>query len=360
MKKRDKKSTREAILRTAGKWRRMWFVLFFCIGLMSFMSCAKRSQDVLAPQGAEINGARERETAEESLQQQTLEEPRYDTIEAKTAECLPETFVEMDVSSPIVLSWQPALYDGDDVVIVNDGIPGFSEEDWEIKEVRLSPLDEHGRCGPVMMVVSTDRLRSDERGETGQAKPSGWHQSRYPEIIGEDPPMLYQRSHLLMWRMSGLTSDPRNLITGTKHLNKDLMLECELAVVRYIETTGDMVLYRVTPVFENDNLLATGVLMDAESYKEGGISYCIFLYNVQPGVEINYATGENRLADPGQEEGEEKQETQDYILNTRSGKIHYPWCESVSEMKEQNKQLINDTVEHLQEMGYTPCGACKP
>ena len=182
-------------------------------------------------------------------------------------------------------------------VEINNGIPYLEKPTPDTQVyIILSPHDSLYRCGPAIMLAGPETIPTEERGSTGTEKPSGWHQNKYPGIVDSDPPYLLNRAHLLMFALSGLTSTTENLITGTRYFNTVAMLPTELEVVRHVEDTGHHVLYRVTPIFSGDNLLAEGVLMEAIGL-EDDFAICRFAYNVQPGILIDYATGENRLAE---------------------------------------------------------------
>lgn len=212
-------------------------------------------------------------------------------------------------------------------------------------------------------------------------KPTGWHTVRYDDLV--DGKYLYNRCHLIGFQLTGENANTKNLITGTRYLNIEGMLPFENMVADYVKENGNHVMYRVTPIFEGDNLLANGVLMEGYSVEDkgAGVSYCVFAYNVQPGIEIDYATGESKLADSAQQEEQktatvtptpypepEKQEPvtgseasqADYILNTNTKKFHYPTCSSVNDMKEKNKQEFFGTRDEAISNGYSPCGRCKP
>ena len=183
-------------------------------------------------------------------------------------------------------------YTGTDTIEINGGNAFFANEWNQVSEgeICLSELDSLGRCGTAMIKATSDTLPTKERGSTGKAKPTGWIQNKYPGIIESDPPYLYNRAHLLMWAISGLNDDTRNLITGTRHFNLT-MLDTENEVLDHIKN-GEVVLYRVTPIFERDDLLAKGVLMEATN-EDGSWQICRFVYNVQPGIYLYYATGDN-------------------------------------------------------------------
>lgn len=184
-------------------------------------------------------------------------------------------------------------------VDINDNKPNLKKGDASAGAfIRLSELDSLGRCGTAYMCAGPETLPTEERGEIGHVRPSGWHTVKYPEVIPDR--YLYNRSHLLMYALSGLNDDERNLITGTRQLNADQdagMLHYENIVLDYIKETGNHVLYKVTPVFAGDNLVADGVLMEALSVEDDQVSFCAFVYNVQDGVNIDYKTGESELAE---------------------------------------------------------------
>ena len=190
-------------------------------------------------------------------------------------------------------------YSGEMYIVVNEDIPFFEEGDLTTSSyVRYSSLDSLGRCGSNVMVVSSEDLPDEERGEIGRFKPSGWHQNKYPGIVDSDPPYVINRSHLLMWAMTGNDSNrAENLITGTRKFNVEGMLPNETIVLDYVKNSGNHVIYRVTPYFDGDNLMADGVLIEAMSIEDSGESLhlCRWVYNVQPGVVFDYSTGENEL-----------------------------------------------------------------
>ena len=190
---------------------------------------------------------------------------------------------------------------------------------------------------------------------------------KYNDLI--DGNYLYNRCHLIAYCLAGENAIEKNLITGTRYLNVDGMLPFEEKVDAYVKETGNHVLYRVTPIFEGDNLVVSGVEMEGWSVEDEGAGICfhVYCYNVQPGIGINYADGtswESEIQEqtPNSElMGDNKNETaQTYILNTNTKKIHRPTCSSVSQMKEKNKQTYEGTVEELENMGYTPCKKCNP
>ena len=288
---------------------------------------------------------------------------------------------EITTASSFSLSDVPA-YSGKAYISVNGNVPYFTAAELTTTSFETySDLDTLGRCGVTYACIGQDLMPTEERGSIGMVKPTGWHTVRYDDLV--DGKYLYNRCHLIGYQLTGENANTQNLITGTRYLNIEGMLPFENMVADYIQETDNHVLYRVTPIFEGNNLLANGVLMEGYSVEDkgAGVSYCVFAYNVQPGIEIDYATGENKLADSAQQEEQktatvtptpspepEKQEPAtgseasqaDYILNTNTKKFHYPTCSSVNDMKEKNKQEFFGTRDETIALGYSPCGRCKP
>lgn len=183
-------------------------------------------------------------------------------------------------------------------IIVNDNVPYFSEEDKGRVDAfeTYSELDSLGRCGVAYANICQEIMPTEERGEIGSVKPSGWHTANYHEYIEGN--YLYNRCHLIGYQLSGENANEKNLITGTRYLNVQGMLPFENEVADYVESTGNHVLYRVTPVFDGDNLVASGVLMEAYSVEDQGtgVMFNVYCYNVQPNIVIDYATGDSQLA----------------------------------------------------------------
>lgn len=180
--------------------------------------------------------------------------------------------------------------------IVNDNVPYFTEEDMVTDSYEeYAPLDALGRCGVCIANIGPDLMPTAERGEIGNVKPSGWNQQKYPGLV--DGNYLYNRCHLIGYQLSGENANVQNLITGTRYLNTIGMLPFENQVADYVRETGNHVLYRVTPVFEGTNLLASGVMIEAKSVEDDGegILFNVYCYNVQPGVGIDYRDGSNWL-----------------------------------------------------------------
>ena len=189
-------------------------------------------------------------------------------------------------------------YAGEDYVTLNEGVPEFNLYDLQgIQGESYRELDALGRCGPAVAVLHHSMMPTEKREPIGEIRPSGWVQRKYEGIVDSDPPYLYNRCHLIAFALTGQNANEKNLITGTRHFNADSMLYWELQVMEYLEKSDHHVLYRVTPYFAGDELVARGVEMEAYSVEDGGEGICfhVFVYNVQPGVEIDYATGESHL-----------------------------------------------------------------
>lgn len=279
-------------------------------------------------------------------------------------------------------------YSGTPYTEVNGNKPYFTEAELTTQSFETySELDSLGRCGMAFANVGQDLMPTEPRGEIGAVKPSGWHLVKYDNVDGK---YLYNRCHLIAYMLAAENANPQNLITGTRYLNVQGMLPFETKVCDYVKNTGNHVLYRVTPIFDGDNLLADGVLMEAYSVEDAGegICFCVFAYNVQPGIGIDYATGDNWAESSGTYQSTEAsvaeetpapqpetdtavqitpelsapQETQQttYVLNTNTMKFHYPTCSSVDDMKEKNKQIYTGSRDEVINMGYVPCKRCNP
>ena len=245
-------------------------------------------------------------------------------------------------------------------VILNDNKPLFTDDMLSDKAYEYySELDLLGRCGYVLACVGTEIMPTEERGEIGMVKPTGWHTVKYDNVDGK---YLYNRCHLIGFQLTGENANKKNLITGTRYLNIEGMLPFENLIADYVKETDNHVLYRVTPIFEGDNLLASGVQMEGYSVEDNGEAICfnVFAYNAQPDIIIDYATGESRLENTetqSQEQSNNKVPTT-YIINKNSKKFHLPDCSSVKDMKSQNKKESDKTREELEDLGYIPCKAC--
>ncbi len=263
-------------------------------------------------------------------------------------------------------------YSGSAYTVINVNVPFFTDSEITTSSYEsYSNLDSLGRCGVAMACVGQDIMPTESRGSIGSVKPTAWHTVKYDCVNGN---YLYNRCHLIAYELTGENANARNLITGTRYMNVSGMLPFENLVADFVKETGYHVMYRVTPIFEDNNLLASGVLMEALSVEDSGagIQFCVYCYNVQPGIIINYANG-NSAEDDSTESLEETTvspaDTSEnftltskstYILNTNTKKFHLPTCSSVNKMSASNKQEYTGSREDLIDLGYSPCGNCNP
>lgn len=305
-------------------------------------------------------------------------------------------------------------YTGALCIDINHGMPGFTAQDEARGTfMQFSDLDFEGRCGTAFARIGPDTVSNEKRGDISQVRPSGWVQRKYSFV---DDGMLYNRSHLIAHQLCGENANEKNLITGTRTFNAVGMLYYEELVGDYVHSTGNHVLYRVTPLFAANDLVARGVQMEAKSVEDNGeaIQFNVFVYNVEPGVAIDYVTGESwessetpqvtskgsatittaaaaradkaaagsvngSKADGGSDAGSSgndagdgdgagsnstssqgASEQQDYILNVKNKKFHKPDCSAASDISSANKQDFTGTRDQLIARGYSPCGICKP
>lgn len=275
---------------------------------------------------------------EESSSSETTEET---TESAATVEEIPE-------------------YDSSPYVVINNNEPFFVEEEIVADAYEeYSELDELGRCGITSACVAQELMPTEARESISSVKPTGWVNNPYDFVDGQ---YVYNRCHLIGFQLTGENANKYNLITGTRYMNVQGMLPFENMVADHVKEEDHHVLYRVTPIFEGDNLVASGVLMEAlcvecheTEDEDDDLFFNVYCYNVQPGVVIDYATGENWAAETSYE-GEEIT----YILNTSSKKFHTEDCASAANMKQSNRSEITCTRQELIDLGYSPAGCCDP
>lgn len=373
MARRRQKSMRKGCFRPGCL---VWVLLLFFICAI-FANDEKSNVTETAMQTAslietESGTALERETEEENVPKQT-DTPIIPVITET------ETIQKDKTKTPFSLQSVPK-YSGKPYVVINDNVPFFSKKDYTTKSYEYySSLDSMGRCGVTMACIGQDIMPTEKRGNIGSVKPTGWHTIKYDWIDGK---YLYNRCHLIGYQLTAENANRSNLITGTRYLNVTGMLPFENMVADYIKETDNHVLYRVTPVFEGKNLVASGVLMEAMSMEDEGddILFNVFCYNVQPGVSIDYATGSSkadgtRQADrqketqaknetKGQKESEKKSNSsgngQSYVLNNNTKKFHKPSCSSADTIKPSNRSEFTGNREELINRGYDPCKRCHP
>lgn len=284
-------------------------------------------------------------------------------------------------------------YSGEPYTAVNNNEPYFTSDNLTTEAFEnYSELDALGRCGVAYANVCLETMPTEKRGSISEVKPTGWHSVKYDNVDGKS---LYNRCHLIGYQLTAENANQQNLITGTRYLNVDGMLPFENMVADYVKETDNHVLYRVTPIFTGDNLVADGVLMEGYSVEDegDGICFCVYAYNVQPGITIDYATGDSWLSsEKGNSDSSsggnsavsqsaaDKSGTQqaavqtesvketsapvstgtEYILNTNTKKFHYPSCSSLKQMKASNKKEYTGSRDDLIAQGYDPCKKCNP
>ncbi len=286
---------------------------------------------------------------------------------------------------------------------INNNVPMLNAEQHTVTKcfVKYSKQDKYDRPGTAKGCLGLETLYNDDRAPISSIKPVGWHTKKYPNIVSDR--YIYNRCHLLMQAAAaGIKEEQcnsyKNLITGTRYLNVDGMLPYEIMVHSYIEQTGNHVMYSVTPVYKGHELVARGVQMEAYSIEDNGDGVCfnVYCYNIQPGIKINYKNGNTRkksdssnemilaikngastVVDPEStsdsgsslddstsyteiNDNSTADDAQDYVLNKNSKRIHYPWCNSVSQMKEKNKWPGHFSRQELIDHGYVSCGECHP
>ncbi len=293
------------------------------------------------------------------------EKTQEQTVTEEQEKSLPSTENVTTIAETFDFAAVPA-YDGKAYVAVNDNVPFFTEEELSSASYETyGELDPLGRCTVCVASVGQDLMPAEERGNIGAVKPTGWHTVKYDFVDGK---YLYNRCHLIGYQLTGENANEKNLITGTRYLNIEGMLPFENMVADYVKETDQHVMYRVTPVFEGDNLLAAGVLIEGKSVEDNGegVLFCVFAYNVQPGVSIDYVTGESSADGTivndtsAQEETSLSEETQTYVLNTNTHKFHKPGCYSVEKIKPENYAEFTGTREEAIAYGYDPCKNCNP
>jgi len=252
-------------------------------------------------------------------------------------------------------------YSGKAYVALNSNVPFFTDAEYTDKPFEsYSDLDSLGRCGTAYANVCRELMPTERRGDIYMIKPTGWQHVEYDFVDGLS---LYNRCHLIAHSLAGEDANEKNLITGTRYMNTEGMNPFENMVVDYVKETDHHVLYRVTPVFEGQNLVASGVLMEGWSVEDDGegICFCVYCYNVQPGVEIDYSNGKSRLAESDNSYSFSSDDVEGtFILNTKTKKFHLPSCENVSEIGRAYKEEYKGRRGDLIDEGYVPCKGCNP
>lgn len=348
------------------------FVSLCLIGAIGGNSSTKQSDTVDEPQTPAIEQPANPEPDQSQSKQETPEKQTEQPAAAAPAAA------SFDYS-------QVPAFDGTASVQMNGNVPYFTADD--VQYAKDNPGYEHygeqdrlARCTVASASVGKETMpaEGEERGEIGQIKPTGWHTVKYESVSGK---YLYNRCHLIGWQLTDENSNVNNLITGTRFMNVDGMLKYEDDVAAYVKSTGNHVLYRVTPMFLDDDLVARGVLMEARSVEDdgAGLQFCVWAYNAQPGITIDYVDGNSEetpllpAAGESSASGSEgssndgstasdasSAQVKSYVLNTNTKKFHVPGCSSVNKMKAANRQDVESTRSDLIAQGYQPCQKCNP
>lgn len=376
-----------------------FLTLLLCLCMMVGCGSGAATQVMLKAEDSET------ESYVETVQTESAENDPGDETEIQTAaetEIQAAAQVQSDDSKQKVVHTGTAsafnaadvpAYSGEPYTAVNNNEPYFTSDNLTTEAFEnYSELDALGRCGVAYANVCLETMPTEKRGSISEVKPTGWHSVKYDNVDGKS---LYNRCHLIGYQLTAENANQQNLITGTRYLNVDGMLPFENMVADYVKETDNHVLYRVTPIFTGDNLVADGVLMEGYSVEDegDGICFCVYAYNVQPGITIDYATGDSWLSsEKGNSDSSsggnsavsqsaaDKSGTQqaavqtesvketsapvstgtEYILNTNTKKFHYPSCSSVKQMKESNKKEYTGSRDDLIAQGYDPCKKCNP
>lgn len=270
--------------------------------------------------------------------------------ESVLSENIPALSVGFDLSSVPEFS-------GDPFVIIGDGVPDFKTDELAHESYEYyGELDSLGRCTAAAACLGSDLMPNEKRESISRVKPSGWHSVKYDCVDGGN---LYNRCHLIGFQLTGENANERNLITGTRFMNTEGMLPFENMTADFIKETDMHVMYRVTPVFEGNDLVARGVHMEAISVEDSGAGICfdVFVYNCQPGIEINYSDGESREIASDSDTADEEIS---YIINLSSRRFHIPSCASAADIAQSNRMEYSGGRQELIDQGYVPCGRCKP
>ncbi len=245
-------------------------------------------------------------------------------------------------------------------ITLNNNVPEFTKKDYTTKSFEnYSELDSLGRCGVAFANVGQDLMPTEKRGSISSVKPTGWHSTKYDCVDGK---YLYNRCHLIGYQLTAENANNKNLITGTRYLNIEGMLPFENMVADYVKETNNHVLYRVTPDFVDDELVARGVQIEGWSVEDDGEGVCfnIYAYNIQPGVIIDYKTGDSKLSDSDTIGTGKVDVYKTYVLNTGTKKFHTPECSNAKNISKNKKETFKGNKEDLLAKGYTACKKCNP
>lgn len=341
----------------------------YCLALLTILTlitgCASSEESIKKEESSE----------QEVLQEQNNSEKEQVSVETQQTS---QQDIKENATEDIEISIDDIPeYSGDLYIPIHNNVPYFGKDELITTTFEnYSDLDALGRCGVAYANLSKDTMPTSKRESISKVKPSGWKNKKYDNVDGG---WLYNRSHLIGFQLAGENANEENLITGTRYFNAEGMLPFENMIADYIKETDNHVLYRVTPMYHNNDLVAKGVLIEAKSVEDDYIEFCVFVYNVQPDIEINYATGESRQIGKNEETSynednatsetitEEHNHTSQqnsiattYILNTNTKKFHLSDCASVKRMSEKNKLTYEGSRQDVINKGYDPCKKCNP
>lgn len=373
-----------------------FLTLLLCLCMLVGCGSGAATQVMLKAEDSETESYVQTESAEndpgDETEIQTAAETEIQAAAQVQSDDSKQKVVHTGTASAFNAADVPA-YSGEPYTAVNNNEPYFTSDNLTTEAFEnYSELDALGRCGVAYANVCLETMPTEKRGSISEVKPTGWHSVKYDNVDGKS---LYNRCHLIGYQLTAENANQQNLITGTRYLNVDGMLPFENMVADYVKETDNHVLYRVTPIFTGDNLVADGVLMEGYSVEDegDGICFCVYAYNVQPGITIDYTTGDSWLSsEKGNSDSSsggnsavsqsaaDKSGTQqaavqtesvketsapvstgtEYILNTNTKKFHYPSCSSVKQMKASNKKEYTGSRDDLIAQGYDPCKKCNP
>ncbi len=373
-----------------------FLTLLLCLCMLVGCGSGAATQVMLKAEDSETESYVETESAEndpgDETEIQTAAETEIQAAAQVQSDDSKQKVVHTGTASAFNAADVPA-YSGEPYTAVNNNEPYFTSDNLTTEAFEnYSELDALGRCGVAYANVCLETMPTEKRGSISEVKPTGWHSVKYDNVDGKS---LYNRCHLIGYQLTAENANQQNLITGTRYLNVEGMLPFENMVADYVKETDNHVLYRVTPIFTGDNLVADGVLMEGYSVEDegDGICFCVYAYNVQPGITIDYATGDSWLSSENgnsdsssggnsavSQSAADKSGTQqaavqtesvketsapvstgtEYILNTNTKKFHYPSCSSVKQMKASNKKEYTGSRDDLIAQGYDPCKKCNP
>ena len=284
------------------------------------------------------------------------------TTSGEPATTLPDPDDGPYVDDPFFMSSGIPPYANKPFVHLGEGIPTFTDAELTTDSYEFySDLDSLGRCGMVKACVGLDLMPTEPRESISSVYPSGWKNKQYDSSL-VDGGWLYNRCHLIGFQLSGENANEKNLITGTRYFNVDGMLPFENQIADYVKETGNHVLFRVTPLYYGNELVARGVRMEAYSVEDRGEGICfhVFVYNVQPGIWISYADGSSGLSGDKPSNDTTTEVSQRYILNTNTKRFHLPTCSGASSISPANRQEYTGYRSDLIAQNYSPCGTCDP